>query len=175
MEYFLNDINVYIINDAIDFCIEDNSILDNGKKVPIYGKSHADIFEYIIKDGKGVYYVSKLPMLCVDLLKKEHIKGNTSKEILDMYRRTRCMGFTIGDYIQSCKYTKISKEQILDLYTDIANGFDRKKALVRVAKKLNTDDLGAIPKKFIDDELKCIKKERANKQYELYSKLEKEI
>ena len=37
MEYFLNDINVYIINDAIYFCIEDNSILDNGKKVPIYG------------------------------------------------------------------------------------------------------------------------------------------
>lgn len=175
MEYYLNDINVYIIKDAIYFCIGDKSILDDSKTIPLFEKTRADIFDYVKLEGVGVYYTSKLPIACVDFLRKKHIKGKTAKEILETYHRLLHMGFGMGDFLESCKYTKISKEKLLDLFSDLANGFDRKKAIVKTAIKLGTDDLSSISEKTIEEELLNIKKERIQNQSQLYTKIEKEL
>jgi len=61
-----------------------------------------------------------------------------------------------------------------DLYCDIANGFDRKKATIRVANALGTDDLSEISDELINKELKNIYRERAQKRAHIYSNFEKD-
>ena len=58
------------------------------------------------------------------------------------------------------------------MYTDIANGFDRKKAIIRVANSLGTDDFSIIPKRAIELELNKIQRERAIKLAQCYQNLE---
>ena len=175
MEYLMGDIDVYFIKDAIYFCIDDKSILDNGKNIPIYQSKSVDIIEYIKQENEDVYYCGKFPLVCVDLLRKKYIKSSTAKNILQKYRNFKYQGFTLGDFIESCKYEKISKAMLLDMFSDISYGFDRKIAMLKVAIKLNTDDLSTITEKMIDEELLNIQLQRNQKQSELYSKIAQEF
>lgn len=175
MNYLMDDIDVYIIKDAIYFCIDKKSILDNGKNIQINKSQRVDIIEYVKQENEDVYYCGNFPLICVDLLRKQHIKSLTAKKILEKYRNYKYQGYTLGDYLQSCKYEKISKEMLLDLFPDIAYGFDRKKALIRISLKLNTDDFSNITENMIKEELLKIQYERNKKQSELYYKIPQEF
>lgn len=175
MEYLMGDIDVYFIKDAIYFCIDDKSILDNGKNIPIYQSKSVDIIEYIKQENEDVYHCGKFPLVCVNFLRKKHIKSSTAKNILHKYRNYKHQGYTLEDFLQSCKYETISKEMLLDLFPDIAYGFDRKKALIRISLKLNTDDFSNITENMVKEELLNIQNERNIIQSVLYSKISQEL
>ena len=175
MNYLMSDIDVYIIKDAIYFCIDKKSILDNGKNIPIYNSKSVDIVEYVKQGNEDVYFCGNFPLVCIDFLRKKHIKSSTAKKILQKYRNYKYQGYTLGDFLQSCKCENISKEMLLDLFPDIAYGFDRKKALIRISLKLNTDDYSNITENMIKEELLNIQNERNKKQTELDSKISQEF
>lgn len=55
MKYLMNDINIYIINDTIYFCVEKKSILHNSKVIPPYNKKQVNLFEYVKQDDYNIY------------------------------------------------------------------------------------------------------------------------
>lgn len=179
MDYLMKDLKICVINDAVFFSNDgETSILDEGKKLPIQGKEQAGIVDYVRDGGENSYYSVNFTIGCIDFLKKRYAKSKTAKQFLSMYSLYRIDSMFpavirkggIADFLEHTRHSTISYDRLLDLYCDIANGFDRKMATIRVADKMGTDALDEISTEDVNREIAIINKDRAIKLTQAYSK-----
>ena len=70
----------------------------------------------------------------------------------------------LTQFFHFAQHTKITDKQLLDMYQDITNGYIRKKAFIRIAFKLASEDCDkAISEKMIQAEIYKIEKETADR------------
>ena len=173
MEYTMRDINIYVVNDAVFFGIENKSILDQEKQIPFEDKQRAFISDFVNDNGENTYYCTNFPAGCVDFLtlNKKNLTSPVSKQLLKKYnsfKKARMFDDTqppaLTQFLHFAQHTKISDQQLLDMYQDITNGYIRKKAFIRIAFKLVSEDCDkAISEKMIQAEIYKIEKETADR------------
>ena len=173
MKHIMCNVDIFVINDAIFFSVDGKtSILDDNKKLPIQLKNNAPIMDFVKDNGQSTYYTTSLPMACIDFFSLRNPESELGKKIISVYKKFKNKNFGLARYLNHCSETIISEKDLLSMYTDIANGFDRKKAIIRVANSLGTDDFSVIPKRAIELELNKIQRERAIKLAQCYQNFE---
>lgn len=173
-KYLMSDLKIILINDAVFFSLDEKtSILDKQKYLPLGNKKASTFIEFVKDNGENTYYSTNFPIGCVEFLtmidKPQSKIGNI---ILKFYTQLKSEDFGLSTYLNLCEKTDVTENELLSLFVDITNGYDRKKAMVRVAQKIRTDDFGAVPKKLIKEELKQIEIERATRIIKGYKNFE---
>ena len=173
MYYFMGDLNIIVINDAIFFSIDgEKSILDRNKKLTISDKRETSITKYVKDDGNNTYYSTSFPIGCIDFLTIRKPQSAVGKKIRNAYSKCKTQELGLSKFLAYCTEERLSEDELLSMYTDIANGFDYKKATIRAAQKFNTDDYKSIPQRVVRAELKAMLAERSSKQAKAYQTFE---
>ena len=173
MNYIMSDIKIFVINDAVLFSSDNKtSILDKNRQMPIYDKKDATIVDFVKDNGENTYYTTRFPQGVIDFLNGIKPKSAIGKQISSVYKRFKSNNHGLAQFFDYCDNVTISDEELLSLYTDIANGYDRKKAVIRVANRFGTDDFSEISERAIKLELEAIYKERSAQQTLAYKSFE---